>query len=71
MNKITINTWPKWLSLDLAGTYMSCSRKTIERLIASGDLKFSRIRGRRFVSTDAIDSMMKKHEQQFRGDLNG
>ena len=61
-NKILLNVWPRWLDKRSASLYLSCSIKTIDRLINSGKLPYSQINGgHRKIDIRKIDELLEKN----------
>jgi hypothetical protein len=51
----------KYLSLKEGAVYAGCSERFLRRRIAEGELLSSLVSGRRFVTREAIDAMMRRH----------
>jgi hypothetical protein len=51
----------KYLFLKEGAVYAGCSERFLRRRIAEGELLSSLVAGRRFVTREAIDAMMRRH----------
>ena len=51
-----------WFSISEAAAYCSTSKRTVEMWIKEQGLRYSRVRGKRLIKREWLDSFLEEHE---------
>lgn len=58
-DRVEAQTWPRWLTVDIAARYSSLSVKSIRNLVSAGRLNASRaVRGRLLIERQELDAVL-------------